>query len=114
MRLSTSSGTTKAADGAVSTGIIDLSTYAYPVTIRTRGVDFSQNENRCAFAFLTADGSVQASGYLSGATGAWGSLSFDSDGNLTMSVTDSSYNRIRICGIGSGANLIVTVNEEIN
>lgn len=113
MRLSTSSGTTKSASGGVTTGLIDISSYSYPVTIRTKGVDFSKNENRCAIAIYTnATGTLNKSDFICNFTDNNITISFDSSGNLTMTVT-GTHKYFKLCGIGSGANLIVTVNEEI-
>lgn len=112
-RLSTSTaGTTKGATGYVTTGLIDLSAYSYPVTIRTRGVDF--DDAQAAIAWYNAAGTATLAQYLASILPDY-SGSFDSDGNMTFIIGSASADKaqIRICGSGAGANLIVTVNEEI-
>lgn len=117
-RLSTSTaGTTKAATGFVTTGIIDLSNVSKPVTIRTKGVDFSNAQS----AVTT---------YNSSGTATYGLLvsnlitddetilntTLDADNNLTIVISadaSDAYSQIQLCGYGSGENLIVTINEEI-
>ena len=113
MRLSTSSGTTKAADGRVTTGFI-------PITggdvVRIKGMTYP----------TTSDGTVSIAQYdasqnfisaiplCSGVN--FPPYTFDiADDLLTITVSNSQSNIfVRITGIATtGADCIVTVNEEI-
>lgn len=115
-RLSTSTGEIKEAVGYVTTGLINLSKYDTPLTIRTNGVDFraSTNEN-CAYAWYSADEEFFSSSYLNELSNSSLDVSFDDEGNTTFVVTSLAESNplIRFTGYGSGADLIVTVNEEI-
>lgn len=114
-RLSTSSGTLKEEAGYVTTGLIDVTAEDFPVTIRTSGVNFLYSSYPySSFAFYGADGSLVGA-QLSNTTGnAYFSCSVDSNGNMTLGLNNSNYGRLKLCGYGSGANLIVTLNEEIS
>lgn len=115
MRLSTSSGTTKEATGCVTTGMIDISSYERPVTIRTNGVDFRASTNgNCAVALYSdANGTFANATYNNVYSGTSYDMSFDDEGNMTY-VAKQTTNFIRFTGYGEGSNLIVTINEEIN
>lgn len=115
-RLSTTSGSLSPADGYTSTGTINIPpTMPMPVTIRTKGVNFNK-ASQCAIVLYSATGEKTSSSALYGKENtAFNGLtwSFDAEGNMTM-IYDSKYGiYFRICGYGSGANLIVTINEEI-
>ena len=115
-RLSTSSGSLTDATGYTSTGTITIPlTLARPVTVRTDGVNFNKS-NSCAIVLYGSTGTKTASTQLyNKGTSAFNGFtwSFDADGNMTM-IYDSSYAvYFKICGYGSGADLIVTINEEI-
>lgn len=114
-RLSTSSGTLKEQDGYTTTGLIDVTGESFPVTIRTSGANFSYAAYPYAsLAFYNADGSLVGAFFANNAGNSYFTPSVDSNGNMTMVLKGSGYGRIKLCGYGSGANLIVTVNEEIN
>lgn len=113
-----SSGATKDQAGFVSTGMIDISAYSAPVTIRTKGVDFNYN-GYCYFVLYKADGSLIAYTTLpsmvsSGSAWNFFTATADADGNVVLTKTDDQgADYLRITGYGSGENLIVTINEEI-
>lgn len=113
-----SSGTTTALSGYTTTGTIDVSAYAEPVTIRTDNVDFTYS-NSCYLVGYNADGSKLAYTYIKSLVEngvEWNGIfvTADDEGNIVIEVRKSSAaNYYRITGYGSGANLIVTINEEI-
>lgn len=113
-----SSGATKNETGFVSTGMIDISAYPDPVTIETDGVNFNYN-GYCYLCIYKADGSLIAYNTLTSMASngtAWNNFAVtaDADGNIVITTQNSNAaNYFRICGYGSGANLIVTINEEI-
>lgn len=113
VRLSSSTGETKTQTDYVTTGIIDVTDVSTPIVIRTKGVDFSQDY--AAIVSYQEDGSINSAGIIPTlASGTSGHASLDSDGNVTLNVSNwTSATRFRICGYGSGENLIVTINEEI-
>ena len=125
-RISTSSGAPSAKEGYTLTGFIDLTPYrGVGCVIRTSGVDFrSSTHSNATFGFYKPDETKVAAGYLSDANfndaDKYGLATWDSSGNmtLTMSATafpieDNTRPLMRIAGWGSGANLIVTINEPI-
>lgn len=113
-----SSGATTAIDGFTTTGMIDISAYTAPVTIRTKGVDFNYN-GYCYFVLYKADGSLIAYTTLpsmisNGAAWNYYTATADANGNVVLTKTNNAgADYFRISGYGSGANLIVTINEEI-
>lgn len=111
-RLSTSTGELKDGTGYTTTGVIDITNATTPTIIRTSGVDFSQSQS--AVVSYEADGTTAINkGLVSGLVGT--SATLDANGNLTLNATvwGSANVRLRLCGYGSGENLIVTINEEI-
>ena len=113
-----SSGATKDATGFVTTGMIDISAYTKPVIIRTKGVNFNYN-GFCYLCLYRADGSFVSPNTLTSMITSgmnWNSFIVTSDveGNIVLTALKGSLNHFRISGYGSGANLIVTINEEIN
>lgn len=113
-RLSTSSGTLKGQDGYTTTGLIDVTGESFPVTIRTSGVNFNHSAySYASLAFYNTDGSLNGAHLLNIVGNSYFKPSVDSNGNLTMTLSSTGYGRFKLCGYGSGANLIVTVNEEI-
>ena len=118
-RLSTSSpGTTKDATGYVTTGIMDISSYSRPLTIRTDGVNFNgATYSNCAYCCYGANGAAKSAAFLTGnKINAFGTntLEFDGDGNMTLTINTYDYPKIQFTGYGSGANLIITANQEIS
>lgn len=119
-RLSTSTGELSQLDGFTTTGYINFVGYDLPITLRTKGVNFNVTNANVAIYNLSTGEKISALA-LNNATimgTGWNGLqtSFDNEGNLTLLVntTNAQNNyKIRICGQGSGANLIVTINEEI-
>lgn len=115
-RLSTSTGELRAQDGYVTTGFIDTRLYAKPLIIRTKGVDFRASDHGySAYVWYSADETFFSANYLDVTENSSVIIAFDDDGNLTFTINSISDTNplIRLCGSGSGANLIVTVNEEI-
>lgn len=116
-RLSTSTGELKDQDGYTTTGIIDISgTGGQEAVVRTKGVDFNTaTRGYAAIASFNSSGTFLAATYLNtpfnGIT-----TEFDENGNMTMTYSaDGTASRyFKICGYGSGADLIVTLNEEIS
>ena len=99
--------------------MIDISSYDDPVVIRTKGVDFAYSTS-CYIVLYDAAGTKmnynQIKAMVEGGT-EWNNMVIteDVDGNLfTIRTTASTAaNFFRIAGYGSGADLIVTINEEI-
>ena len=128
-RISTSTGNPSSGAGYTLTGFIDLSPYVdkgETVIIRTQGVDFRQStHSNSTYGYYKADQTKVAAGYLSVSNfsnaDTYGLASWDSSGNMTLTLSGSSYpltssdNRplLRLAGYGSGENLIITLNEEI-
>lgn len=113
-RLSTSTGELKDATGYTTTGLIDITNATKPTIIRTSGVDFSQSYS--AIVSYEADGTTPKYMVLVSNLISAGHATLDANGNLTLNVTTwiSSAICLRLCGYGDGANLIVTINEEID
>lgn len=113
-----SSGTTTGADGYTATGMIDISAYPDPVVVRTKGVNFTKSTS-CYIVLYNASGAKIANTYIKTMVEngtAWNNtvITADADGNLVITTQNSNAaNYFRISGYGSGANLIVTINEEI-
>lgn len=111
-RLSTSNGGTKTQEGYVTTGLINVTDLTAPVTIKTSGVDFSQEYS--AYCLYNADGTAIGSNILMSDFINSGEGTLDDDGNLTFTISSNrlpTYGIFKLCGYGSGANLIVTANE---
>ena len=118
IRISTSTaGTTKNADGFVTTGIINLASASKPVTIRTKGVDFSNAQS--AVTTYNSSGTATYGLLVSGLVSDVSDIitaELDENNNLTLVISanaSDSYSQIQLCGYGSGADLIVTINEVI-
>ena len=117
-RMSTSEvGVEKASTSHTVTDIIDLSAYPTNCIIRTSGVRFD-DEYAC-FTAYRSDGTCKNAWLVSGVKGnintSIKNVSTDSLGNLTMTLDYETLGitGIRLCGLGDGANLIVTINEVI-
>lgn len=118
VRLS-SSGSTSAMDGYTTTGMIDISAYEAPVIIRTNGVNFTYTAS-CYMVLYKADGTKithnPINSTITNGDGGWNNFTItaDADGNIVITKKVSgAADYFRIAGYGSGANLIVTINEEI-
>lgn len=114
-----SSGATTGADGYTTTGMIDISNFPVPVIIRTKGIDFTKSSS-CYFVAYKADGSkfsnTTVPSIINLGESGWNGITITSDGNGDIVITvkaDTAPNYFRMTGYGSGANLIVTINEEI-
>lgn len=117
-RLSSSSGNTSSATGYTTVGYIE--TGAVGTVYKTSGVNFDADDNsNCYIVAYNSSKSMLASSGLSGSNmprswqvsnGQTLQLAMDSSGNLTITVnavhTSTTY--FRICGYGSGANLVIT------
>lgn len=126
-RLSTSDGGYRDQTGGVVIEYIDLNEYRLPdntVTIRIRGGDFKQISNPYngnAYVFYKADQSFMVAKYLTEGSGAHGGITVTrtfsgtditiSITGLTPALTAANYHYLRLCGLGSGANLDFRINE---
>lgn len=118
-RFSTSSGSETNADGCMVTGYMEVGEVG--TVYRTYGVDFTRSDYPNQGVYVAYDGNkaVLGKGYLNNNSycGPF-YVVHGSDGNITLTV-DRSHNDadavyFRIGGYGSGANLIVTRNQEIS
>lgn len=121
-RLSVSSGTEKDQTNNFVTGYIPI-TDAGDI-YRTSGASFDCDKNgNCCIQIYRSDYSYWTYSYtkpsVSPVSVAPWDLVIDADGNLTITI-NSGYNNdgsgtayLRLCGIGSGTNLMVTKNQEI-
>jgi hypothetical protein len=112
IRLSTGGDATKDAPGYVTTGYIPIDSASD--VIRTRGCDFRvSTHGNCAYSLYNSSKTRMTGGYMDNTQLI---STFDDEGNVTFTVNPtnvSSGGYIRITGYGSGADLIVTKNEEI-
>ena len=115
-----SSGTTTAAAGYTTTGMIDIYTYPHPVVVEAKGANFIYSTS-CYIVIYSNDGGATKIGHtyirnLVADSTVWNGISItaDADGNIKITVDGSSSpNYFRITGYGRGENLIVTINEPI-
>lgn len=118
VRLS-SSGATTAASGYTTTGIIDISAYTDPVIIRVKGVDLAYSTSCYIGAYKSTGEFISCTRikYMTENGTSWNNvvITEDVDGiQFTISTISSyAFDHYRITGYGSGANFIVTINEEI-
>lgn len=116
MRLSVSSGTTKAADGRVTIGYCPISKGDI---VRIKGLTYAtSSDGTVAIArYDSAKTFISANILYTGNTTPLNGLSctFDNDNAmLTIKIGDISNGLLRLTGIGStGADCVVTINEEI-
>ena len=120
MRLSTSAGNTKGATGTVTSGFIEIGVQGD--VYRTSGVNFTstasgnnligfydsdKNFTTHTLHFGTANSTASGQGF---------DWAIDANGNLTLTLNADARTGdfFRIVGYGSGANLIVTKNQEID
>lgn len=130
VRLSTSNGAEKSASGYTTVGYIDLSSYRQSdnsVTIRTRGVDFQQRSspyNDNAYAFYNGSQGFTVSSYMTAGSNAHGGITITrsfSGTEMTLTITgltaalaSDSYHYLRFCGLGTGADLDIRINENFS
>ena len=116
-RLSTSGGGLKSNTGTFVTGMIQLE--AAGDVYRTSGASFNADSNsNCGVwiyqsnqTYWTYLNTNRSKSPISHSTVG---IEVDADGNLVVTSAAGFSNRwIRLCGIGSGANLIVTKNQPI-
>ncbi len=129
-RLSTSTGEYRDLSGGVVIEYIDLNEYRQSddtVTIRIRGGDFKQvsspyNDN--AYVFYNQSHSFTVAQYSTEGSSTHGNVTitrafsgtdatFTITG-LTAAIASQGYHYIRICGLGSGANLDLRINEDFD
>lgn len=131
-RISTSDGTYRELSGGVVIEYIDLSAYRQSdntVVIRTKGALFQSwqsgsNYNNNAYAFYNESKGFTLANYLTEGTHTHGSVTVtcsfagDTDNTMTLtisglsaSVASGSYHYLRLCGLGSGANIDLRINE---
>ena len=111
-RLSSSGGTKDNAATFVTGAIRVQQGYI----IRTSGANFINDGNAGVWCYRS-DGSFWTMSYLYQTSSpvsvaAW-DITFDSSGNLVITIKNDSVASIRLCGIGTGAGLMVTKNQEI-
>jgi hypothetical protein len=112
IRLSTSDGTSeRTAEGYVTTGMIDVPAGG---VLRTSGVNFTNAvyDNSFIYIYKASDESFIAAHKAPEIADGGYVYELDDDGNLTFTQTSANV-KCRLCGYGSGVDLIVTINEEI-
>lgn len=114
-RLSTSSGDLRDASGRVTTGFIDMSSGD---VIRIKGLTFpSAGEGTRAICEYQVNGTFISGSYLYTALTSWPPFTFSFSGDMVTITLSSSVPsaKIKVCGdAATGANLIITRNEEIS
>ena len=120
VRLSSSAGTTKTANGNVTTGFIELGVAGD--IYRTSGVNFSSGSSgNNIICFYNSAKSFTSHSVYFGAVNSTASaqgidISIDGEGNLTLTLNAKFIRTgdfIRLTGHGTGANLVVTKNQPI-
>lgn len=113
IRLSSSDGVSERTQaGYTTTGMFLLEAGS---TMRTKGVNFNHATYPQTWMYAyNKDTKNFLSAYNPGGTIGGFTTSMDDSGNLTVTKNAGAGDVcIRLCGYGSGANLIVTINEEI-
>lgn len=135
-RISTGDGTYRELAGGVVIEYIDLYEYRQSdgtVVIRTRGALFQSWQsgsqyNNNAYVFYKSDKSFQVASYLTEGSNAHGGITVtrafagDADNTMTLTITGLStsssvaenYRYMRFCGLGSGANIDLRINENFD
>ena len=119
VRLSTSSGGESTEAEHFATGFIPLTAEDKTAVFRTKGIDFNfvSNVNKSAYVIYNADKTKSTSNNIKELTSSGVTVHLDNEGNITSMTVGNSLPSgggfLRICAKGSGANLIVTKNEEI-
>jgi hypothetical protein len=112
-RLSNSSGSLSELADYTTTGLMHL---VDGDVLRTDGVNFNYKTGTCNVVLYKSDGTyISGKTLYDGNTTGWNGLtwSFDDSGNMTMQFSGNYSLYLKICGYGSGENLIVTINEPI-
>lgn len=118
-RLGTSDGSFRDNTATMVTNMIPFNTAGD--VFRTSGLSFeAASESNCGVWIYYEDQSYWT--YINtkkvnspiSMPGSWGTIAVDASGNLTITAGADAAGYIRLVGIGSGANLIVTKNQEIN
>ena len=132
-RIGTSDGAYRELSNGVVIEYIDLSQFVTAnnsIVIRTRGADFKQVSspyNNNAYAFYNASYGFTAAQYLSSGNDTHGNVTVtrsfadDADNTMTMTISNigmniatSNYHYLRLCGLGSGANIDLRINENFS
>lgn len=135
-RISTGDGTYRELAGGVVIEYIDLYEYRQSdgtVVIRTKGAllqswQSGANYNNNAYVFYKSSKTFQVGIYLTEGSSTHGSITVtrafagDADNTMTLTITGLStsasvadnYRYMRICGLGSGANIDLRINENFD
>lgn len=135
-RISTGNGTYRELAGGVVIEYIDLYEYRQSdgtVVIRTKGAllqswQSGANYNNNAYVFYKSSKTFQVGNYLTEGSSTHGSITVtrafagDADNTMTLTITGLStsasvadnYRYMRICGLGSGANIDLRINENFD
>lgn len=135
-RISTGDGTYRDLTGGVVIEYIDLYEYRQSdgtVVIRTKGALFQSWQsgsqyNNNAYVFYKNNKTFQAAKYLTEGSDTHGSITVtrafagDADNTMTLTITGlttsasvaDNYRYMRICGLGSGANIDLRINENFD
>lgn len=135
-RLSTGDGTYRDTTGGVVIEYIDLYEYRQSdgtVVIRTKGALFQSwqseaNYNNNAYVFYKDNKAFQAGNYLTDGSSTHGSITVtrafagDADNTMTLTITGlttsaavaENYRYMRFCGLGSGADVDLRINENFD
>lgn len=135
-RISTGDGTYRELAGGVVIEYIDLYEYRQSdgtVVIRTKGALFQSwqsgpNYNNNAYVFYKNNKTFQVASYLTEGSNTHGGITVtrafagDADNTMTLTITGLStsasvadnYRYMRFCGLGSGANIDLRINENFN
>lgn len=134
-RISTADGTYRDLSGGTVVEYIDISEFRQSdgsIVIKTKGVNFKQLSspyNNNAYVFYNASKSYTVGNYLSAGSSSHGGITVtrdfadDTDNTMTLTITgvpaasqsaSANYNYLRLCGLGSGANLDIRVNEDFD
>ena len=113
-RLSSSSGSEKDQSGYFVTGFLSV---AAGDVIRTSGGNFNDANGLGGVWCYLSDSSYWTYSYTNTSSSpisvpAW-DIVVEANGNLVITIKNNSVASIRLCGIGTGAGLMVTKNQEI-
>lgn len=112
MRLSVNSGSTKAQEGAVTTGYFPAKT-GMVLRIRPAALpDGSQQKLTYTFALYNKNKDFSSATYINSAF-TWGTAVLENGDTLKITVTKQMNGYARICIEGSGASTYMTYNDEM-